>query len=104
MKIQKSDGSSTPILLVINKVDCAPSPNMDAISINRDSFSKQVLTCAVTGQGIENLEMAISELVGLNKTLASGRRWTVNQVTYSSRMLKYEITSFLVLINRNSNE
>lgn len=78
--MQKSDESCTPILLVINKIDCAPSPKMDAMSINRDSFSKQVFTCAVTGQGIQNLEMAISELVGLNKTLASGRRWTVNQV------------------------
>ncbi|XP_022939416.1 uncharacterized protein LOC111445335 isoform X1 [Cucurbita moschata] len=77
---KKSDGSSTPILLVINKIDCAPSAaNMDAISINRDSFSKQVFTCAVTGQGIEHLEMAISELMGLNNTLATGRRWTVNQ-------------------------
>ena len=84
LKVQKSDGSSTPILLVINKIDCAPSAaNMDAISINRDSFSKQVFTCAVTGQGIEHLEMAISELMGLNNTLASGRRWTVNQVTFS---------------------
>ncbi|KAA0067418.1 tRNA modification GTPase MnmE [Cucumis melo var. makuwa] len=76
---KKSDESCIPILLVVNKIDCAPSPNMDAMSINRDSFSKQVFTCAVTGQGIQNLEMAISELVGLNKTLASGRRWTVNQ-------------------------
>ncbi|KAL4018217.1 hypothetical protein IC575_021807 [Cucumis melo] len=76
---KKSDESCIPILLVVNKIDCAPSPNMDAMSINRDSFSKQVFTCAVTGQGIQNLEMAISELVGLNKTLASGRRWTINQ-------------------------
>lgn len=82
LKIQKSDGSSTPILLVINKIDCAPSPNIDAVGISRNFFSKQVFTCAVTGQGIENLEMAISELVGLNKSLATGRRWTVNQVTY----------------------
>ncbi|XP_022141643.1 uncharacterized protein LOC111011948 [Momordica charantia] len=76
---KKSNGSATPILLVINKIDCVPSPNMDDLGMNYDSFNKQVYTCAVTGQGIENLEMAISELVGLDKTLASGRRWTVNQ-------------------------
>uniref|UniRef100_A0A9I9E1D8 Uncharacterized protein n=1 Tax=Cucumis melo TaxID=3656 RepID=A0A9I9E1D8_CUCME len=76
---KKSDESCTHILLVVNKIYRAPSPNMDAMSINRDSFGKQVFTCAATGQGIQNLEMAISELVGLNKTLASGRRWTVNQ-------------------------
>ncbi|KAA0046231.1 tRNA modification GTPase MnmE [Cucumis melo var. makuwa] len=81
----KSDGWTEEDTILLNsilskKIYRAPSPNMDAMSINLDSFNKQVFTCAATEQGIQNLEMAISELVGLNKTLASGRRWTVNQI------------------------
>lgn len=77
---KKLTGSSSPVVLVINKIDCAKSvPSIEQIGVDGNIFSKHVLTCAVTGQGIPELEMAISELVGLDKVLKGGRRWTVNQ-------------------------
>lgn len=73
------------MILVINKIDCAKSvPSIQQIDNDGNTFSKHVLTCAVTGQGIQELEMAISELVGLNRVLKGGRRWTVNQVSKPS--------------------
>ncbi|XP_031121211.1 LOW QUALITY PROTEIN: uncharacterized protein LOC116024456 [Ipomoea triloba] len=70
--------SSSPIILVVNKIDCAPfaSELVDACGF---SFNKKIFTCAVTGQGIQDLEAAIVEIVGLNKIPAGGRKWTVNQ-------------------------
>lgn len=73
-----ASGSSSPIILVVNKIDCAPfaSELVDACGF---SFNKKIFTCAVTGQGIQDLEAAIVEIVGLNKIPAGGRKWTVNQ-------------------------
>lgn len=69
--------STSPVILVVNKIDCASSCEwVDTLS---RSFSKHVFTCAVTGKGISDLESAIVELVGLNKIPAGGRKWTVNQ-------------------------
>ncbi|XP_047976799.1 tRNA modification GTPase MnmE [Salvia hispanica] len=69
--------STSPVVLVVNKIDCASSCAwIDTLS---RSFSKYVFTCAVTGKGISDLESAIIELVGLNKIPAGGRKWTVNQ-------------------------
>ncbi|GMN45285.1 hypothetical protein TIFTF001_014472 [Ficus carica] len=77
---KKLTGSSSPMILVINKIDCAKSvPSIQQIDDDGNTFSKHVLTCALTGQGIQELETAISELVGLNRVLKGGRRWTVNQ-------------------------
>ncbi|KAJ6391549.1 hypothetical protein OIU77_025515 [Salix suchowensis] len=76
---KKSAGSSTPMILVVNKIDCSPSLCSEWVDRGGDSFSKHVFTCAITGQGIQDLEMAISEIVGLNKTPAGGLKWTVNQ-------------------------
>ncbi|XP_019174953.1 PREDICTED: uncharacterized protein LOC109170332 [Ipomoea nil] len=73
-----ASGSSSPIILVVNKIDCAPfaSELVDACGF---SFNKKIFTCAVTGHGIQDLEAAIVEIVGLNKIPAGGRKWTVNQ-------------------------
>ncbi|KAB5568671.1 hypothetical protein DKX38_002464 [Salix brachista] len=76
---KKSAGSSTPMILVVNKIDCSPSLCSEWVDRGGDSFSKHVFTCAITGQGIQDLEMAISEIVGLNKIPSGGLKWTVNQ-------------------------
>ncbi|KAL3603693.1 hypothetical protein D5086_004552 [Populus alba] len=75
---KNSVGSSTPMILVVNKIDCSPSLCSEWVDRGGGSFSKHVFTCAITGQGIQDLEMAISEIVGLNKIPAGGLKWTVN--------------------------
>ncbi|KAM4086963.1 hypothetical protein ACJW30_10G142100 [Castanea mollissima] len=76
---KKIIGSSSPVILVVNKIDCAPSSQTKWVDRDGDSFSKHVFTCAVTGEGIQDLETAILEIVGLNRIPSGGRRWTVNQ-------------------------
>ncbi|KAL4604055.1 hypothetical protein ACB092_10G166700 [Castanea dentata] len=76
---KKTIGSSSPVILVVNKIDCAPSAQTKWVDRDGDSFSKHVFTCAVTGEGIQDLETAILEIVGLNRIPSGGRRWTVNQ-------------------------
>lgn len=76
---KKTLGSSSPVILVVNKIDCAPSAQTEWVDRDDDSFSKHVFTCAVTGEGIHDLETAILEIVGLNRIPSGGRRWTVNQ-------------------------
>jgi tRNA modification GTPase len=81
-ELQKSIGSSSPMILVINKIDSAPSARTKWVDSDCNSFTKYIFTCAITGEGIHDLESAISEIVGLNKIPAGGRRWSVNQVSY----------------------
>lgn len=85
------------MILVINKIDCASSACSDWVDREGKSFSKHVFTCAITGQGIHDLEKSILEIVGLNKIPAGGRRWTVNQV----RILKTAI--FLLALDDRSS-
>lgn len=85
------------MILVINKIDCASSACADWVDREAKSFSRHVFTCAITGQGIDDLEKSILEIVGLNKIPAGGRRWTVNQVS----ILKTAIF-LLALDNRSS--
>ncbi|CAA0841764.1 tRNA modification GTPase- putative [Striga hermonthica] len=75
----KSASSSTsPVVLVVNKVDCDTSFREWIVDVS-GMFHRHVFTCALTGQGISDLDSAIIELVGLNKIPAGGRSWTVNQ-------------------------
>nr|GEZ61861.1 tRNA modification GTPase [Tanacetum cinerariifolium] len=79
-KIKRTKGASgSPVILAINKIDCAPSSCFEFINTIGKSFNKHIYTCAITGQGIQDLEAAILELVGLQKIPAGGRKWAVNQ-------------------------
>lgn len=69
------------MILVINKIDCVTPDGLEWIEKDVSSFNKHVLTSAITGQGIQDLEKAILDIVGLNKFPAGSRRWTVNQVS-----------------------
>lgn len=88
------------MILVINKIDCVPSDCMEWVKKYINSFSKHVLTSAVTGQGIQGLETAILEIVGLNKNSVGSRRWTVNQVSYLYiSMCVWFFTSIIALLS-----
>ncbi|KAL6511663.1 hypothetical protein OROGR_021260 [Orobanche gracilis] len=76
--IKSTSSSTSPVVLVVNKIDCTPS-SCDWVDTLSSFFDKHIFTCAVTGQGISDLESAILDLVGLNKIPAGGRKWTVNQ-------------------------
>lgn len=79
---QKEVNSSVPMILVVNKVDCASSSSREWNDNQYKSFCKLIFTCAITGEGIQDLEISISEIVGINKIPAGGRRWIVNQVGF----------------------
>lgn len=79
IKSNKNASGSSPVILAINKIDCAPSACSALVDALGDSFNKYIFTCAITGQGITDLEDAILELVGLHRIPAAGRKWAVNQ-------------------------
>ncbi|KAI3505022.1 hypothetical protein L1887_26873 [Cichorium endivia] len=76
---QTKAASGSPMILAINKIDCAPSACSDLVNAIGQTFDKYIYTCAITGQGIQDLETAILELVGLQKIPSGGRKWAVNQ-------------------------
>ncbi|XP_010269186.1 PREDICTED: uncharacterized protein LOC104605927 isoform X3 [Nelumbo nucifera] len=76
---KEAKGSSAPMVLVINKIDCASSVSIEVPKAGGNPFNKHIFTCAVTGQGILDLESAILEIAGLDQISEGGRRWTVNQ-------------------------
>lgn len=76
--MQNAVGYSSAVILVINKIDCAPSEWANTLG---SSFSNVIFTCVVSGQGIPDLETARLEIVGVNRIPSGGRKWTVNQVS-----------------------
>lgn len=76
------------MILVMNKIDCAPPNYCDQLEDKKmkkeDVFHKSVFTSAVTGQGIEELEDSILEILGLDRVPTGGHQWTVNQVCLNS--------------------
>ncbi|KOM48690.1 hypothetical protein LR48_Vigan07g239400 [Vigna angularis] len=71
---KRSTGSSTPVILVVNKIDCKPcaETEWDKGFQSHKMFSKHVFTCAVTGQGLRDLERArqCEQLVRTKEALA----------------------------------
>lgn len=47
----------------------------------RNEFFKMVATCATQGVGLQELDMAILDLVGLGHVSSEGQQWAVNQVS-----------------------
>lgn len=79
------------MILVINKIDCVPNACSKWVNNSDYTFAKCIFTCAVTGQGIQDLETAILEIIGLDRIPRGGRKWAVNQVkfNYKNRLLLY---------------
>lgn len=71
--------SASPVILVINKIDCVPNASSKWVNNSGYTFAKCIFTCAVTGQGIQELETAILEIIGLDRIPRGGRKWAVNQ-------------------------
>jgi predicted GTPase len=92
---QESSGSAVPMVLVINKVDCAPFVPGEQFEQFSGLFKKHVHTCAVTGKGISELESAVVEVRGLEAVPSGGRRWTVNQVI---QYIQQNIKGILILV------
>ncbi|CAA7401728.1 unnamed protein product [Spirodela intermedia] len=79
--IQRSTGSATPMILVTNKIDSLVSAPISArpTQLEGNYFKKHVLTCAVTGQGVGELEEAILDVIGIEPIPSGGRKWATNQ-------------------------
>ncbi|XP_078444596.1 tRNA modification GTPase [Wolffia australiana] len=80
-QIKRSMDSSMPMILVTNKIDCLVSTAVSGKPTQPEGnyFKKHVLTCAVTGYGIRDLEDAILEVIGIDPIPSGGRRWATNQ-------------------------
>ncbi|CAN6478088.1 unnamed protein product [Victoria cruziana] len=91
---QKSNGPVTPLILVINKIDCTSS-SFQLLDTFPGIFVKHVSTCAITGQGLPDLESAILEVLGLDKVLSGGRIWAINQRQAEQLLIAREALSRL---------
>ncbi|KAL5577519.1 hypothetical protein UlMin_019218 [Ulmus minor] len=70
MTVSALDGWTPEDSMLLSRIESnntMKSPPVGWLSENGNTFCKQVLTCAVTGQGIQELEVAVLEIVGLNR-------------------------------------
>ncbi|GBG71736.1 hypothetical protein CBR_g9146 [Chara braunii] len=68
-----------PAILAVNKVDRAPFHAVRVPPHAADVFRTMVATSATVGSGIDDLERAILDLVGVGDVASDGLGWTVNQ-------------------------
>lgn len=94
-KNQKSTDSYAPMILVVNKIDCAPSLSTKQFQVDDNNFRKLVKTSAVTGKGIPELEKAVLDVKGFDPLPSGGRRWTINQRQYEQLLRTQEALSRL---------
>lgn len=73
-------GAQAPSILVINKVDRATAASVALPDEVRQVFLKRVAACATQGVGLQELDVAILDLVGLGHVSSGGQQWAVNQV------------------------
>ncbi|PKA58075.1 putative tRNA modification GTPase mnmE [Apostasia shenzhenica] len=92
---QLSTSSTIPMILVINKIDCAPSIMIEHFDIGSCIFKKKVLVSAINGRGILELEKAVLDVRGLEPILSGGRRWTINQRQFDQLIRTQEAFSRL---------
>ena len=71
------------MILVTNKIDRLKSAVFSTKPTKpiENYFKKHVHTCAVTGQGVGDLEEAILEVIGVEPIPSGGRQWATNQVS-----------------------
>lgn len=66
---------------MVNKVDKAAAGSVILPDKVQKTFFKRVATCATQGVGLQELDGAILDLVGLGHVSSEGQQWAVNQVS-----------------------
>jgi hypothetical protein len=79
-QLRSRQNRGPPAILVINKVDQAPQSRVSVPDSWRQLFSRRVATCARDAVGLEDLERALLNIVGVGEASAEGISWAVNQV------------------------
>jgi tRNA modification GTPase len=69
-----------PSILVVNKVDRAAVSSVVLPEVVEHVFFKKVAACAIQQVGMQELDIAILDLVGLGHVTSHGHQWAVNQV------------------------
>ncbi|CAK9213220.1 unnamed protein product [Sphagnum jensenii] len=68
-----------PSILVVNKVDRAAASSVVLPEVVEHVFFKKVAACAIQQVGMQELDIAILDLVGLGHVTSHGHQWAVNQ-------------------------
>lgn len=73
--------TTAPTILVVNKSDCGNLRDVLIPEEFKSRFFCQVATSATERKGLDLLEKAVLDLVGLNKVAVEGNEFAVNQVS-----------------------